>query len=99
MWTEWRVIGKPSCHDLREQSPARSNPRSGSSLDQGDSAIPPPENALLSATEPFALGGRQAARVQFPFPQDRELRLPRQRRMGHNVLRFREEGPGLLQGR
>src|SRR3954469_11436533 len=99
MWTEWRVMGKPSCHDLREQGPARSNPRSGLLLNQGDGVLHPPEHTLFTATEPFALGGRQAACIQFPFPQDRELHLPRQCRMGHNVLRFGEEGPGVLQGR
>src|SRR3954467_4699222 len=98
MWTEWRVMGKPSCHDLREQAPARSNPRSGLLLNQGDGVLYPPEHALLTPAEALALGGRQAARIQFPFPQDRELHRPRQRRMGHNVLRFREKRPWVLQG-
>src|SRR3954451_25445687 len=99
MWTEWRGIGEASCHDLREQVPARSNPRSGLLLNQGDGVLYPPEHALLTPAEALALGGRQAARIQLPFPHDRELRLPRQRRMGHDVLRFHEKGPGVLQGR
>src|SRR5215213_6258581 len=69
-------------------------PRSGLSLDEGDGVLHAPEHALLTPAEALALGGRQAARIQLPLAQDRELVRPRQLRMGHDVLGFGEEGSG-----
>src|SRR3954452_21535600 len=68
--------------------------RSGLSLDQGDGVLHASEHALLTPAETLALGGRQAARIQLPLAQDRELVRPRQPRMGYDVLGFGKEGSG-----
>src|SRR3954471_18850389 len=98
MWTEWRVvIPRPPGMTCGRQCRGYRVPRSGLSLDQGDGLLHAPEHALLTATEALALGGRQAARIQLPLAQDRELVGPRQLRMGHDVLGFGKEGPGTAQ--
>src|SRR5215210_8617886 len=99
MWTEWRVMRKPSWHKRRAVRSFSVQPRSGLALNQGDGVFHPPEHAVLTATEALALRGRQAPGIQFPFAQDRELVLPRQRRMRNNLLRFRKKGPGVLERR
>src|SRR3954464_10394977 len=75
---------------------ARLASRSGLFLNKRDGVFHPSEHTLLTATETLALGGRQAPRIMFPFAQNLELHLPRQRRMRNNVLRFHEKGFGML---
>src|SRR3954470_10075883 len=100
MWTEWRVvIPRPPGMTCGRQCRGYRVPRSGLSLDQGDGLLHAPEHALLTPAEALALGGRQAARIQLPLAQDRELVRPRQLRMGHDVLGFGKEGAGMLEHR
>src|SRR3954469_10222635 len=66
------------------RSPLLSNKRDG--------VFDASEHTLLAATEPLALGSREAACIQFPFLQDRELHLARQCRMCNDVLGFDEKG-------
>src|SRR3954447_17798657 len=70
--------------------------RSGLSLNKGDGVFHASEHAVLTATETLAPGGRQAPRIMFPFAQNLELYVSRQRRMRNNVLRLHEKGFGML---
>src|SRR4051812_11955079 len=99
MWTEWRVMRQPSWYE--RQGNCRSCCIACSPLlsNKSDGVFDAPEHALLAATEPLALGSREAACIQLPFLQDRELHLSRQCRMRSNVLRFGEKGYRVLQGR
>src|SRR3954453_19678583 len=99
MWTEWRVMRQPSWYERQGNCRSRCIGCSPLLSNKSDGVFDAPKHALLAATEPLALGGRQAARIQLPLAQDRELVRPRQLRMGHDVLGFGKEGSGVLEHR